>query len=155
MCECPSSCAFLFDESVRDPTIFVLLKCEFVRVLWELAGSKVANGGSRLTSTSPPFLSPSSHTACRCAVSMSGQCPAVLLHPHWTQLCIDLPPLHCTALLNWSILVITAAQTHINNLQTRAQPDRIRDGQKERKRITGGGVRVRAVVATVCTLISS
>lgn len=53
------SYAFLFDEFAWGQTIFAPLKCKLVRVLWELTGSKVANGGSRLTPTSPPILSPS------------------------------------------------------------------------------------------------
>lgn len=46
-------------------TIFIPLKCRFQRMQRKkklLRGSKVANGGSRLSSVCPPFPSPSLHT---------------------------------------------------------------------------------------------
>ena len=95
-------------------------------------GSKVANGQSRQIPTSPPFLSPPLLSpSWLCAASMSPPCPAVLFHPHWIQLCINLPPLHCAGPLNHSIpntiplLLITC----------KAQPDRER--WKDRRKTLG------------------
>lgn len=83
---------------------------------------------------------------------MPSKCCAMLLHPQWIQLCINLLPLH-SVLLYWTIQY--TKQIHIKDLQTRVQPERMRKGKREGKKNRGGEEGWGGHCSTLCTLISS